>query len=228
MTTFSGKEGLCTLTSNQLKFGTSRACKFLWTNAFAGILLQWIIMMFGFKKRKKTADEINRFLSLLEENPGDTKSRLMVANLCLESGDQKTAVMEYHTAANQLSAEGLDLEPIAIYRKILSLDAVPLTPESSASLQQAEELLAKAKGIYEGILQVGSKEAESHDRDDHEREDDSEPAPIEILRDPSQAHVVPKIGSSERAEEQSPNQEDSSSGTSQSGALRESYRVGGD
>ncbi len=212
---------------NPLEFGTSRACKFSWTNAFAGILLQWIIMMFGFKKRKKTPDEINRLLSLLEENPGDTKSRLMLANLYLESDDQKTAVKEYHTAANQLNIEGLDLEPIAIYRKILSLDAVPLTPESSASLQQAEEFLAKAKRIYQGILQVSSKKVESHDRDDHEREDDSEPAPIETLRDPSQDQVVPKIGSSERAEEQSSNQEDSSSGTSQSGPLRESYRVDG-
>jgi len=196
--------------------------------------------IFGFRKKSKIADEINGLLKLLEENPEDVKSRLMLANLYLETGDQETAIKEYHATAKQLSAEGLDLEPIAIYKKIFSLDGISLTEKSLASVQEAEELLVKARKTYEEILQVESQDgeakeaSESHERGDDLQEeeiprgDDSEPVAIEVLAGPSQDQAVPKIESSESHEKHSPNQETSSLGTSPSGALRESYCDGGD
>ena len=94
--------------------------------------------IFGFRKERKIANEINRLPSLLEENPEDAKSRLMLTNLYLETGDQETAIKEYHVAAKQLTAEGLDLEPIAIYKKILSLDGISLTEKSLAYFEEWE------------------------------------------------------------------------------------------
>jgi hypothetical protein len=94
----------------------------------------------------------------------------------------------------------LDLEPIAIYKKLRSLDAISLTKEASASFQEAEGLLLKAKKTYEEIFQINLKEDEAGEhqptcipnrKDALERpeipeSDDPEPIPIEMLVERSQ------------------------------------------
>jgi tetratricopeptide (TPR) repeat protein len=139
--------------------------------------------LFPFRRRKKITDEINRLRRVVEENPRDSNSRLTLAGLYLETDDQETAAKEYQAVAEQLSAEGLDLEPIAIYRKILTLDAVVLTDTSLATAQEAENLLSRAKEAYEDAFRGGTQS----DRAKMDAEpDDSTPVPIEAILDPSQ------------------------------------------
>jgi tetratricopeptide (TPR) repeat protein len=178
---------------------------------------------FGFKKKHKLANEINRLFGLLKENPDDTKSRLRLANLCLQVGDEKTAIKQYCGAAKQLGAEGLYLEPIAIYRKILSLDSISLVKGSLATIQKAEEHLAKARMAYEEVFQREAQDHEAQhtqecqDRENEERGDDreteeissandSESVPVEVVPDPPQDEAVSRPGVFARAEDIPPDQ----------------------
>ncbi len=200
--------------------------------------------IFGFGKKKKPADEIKRILNILKENSEDIKSRLMLANLYLQSGDQQMAAKEYHAAAKELSVQASDLEIMAIYKKILSLDGINLTEKALRSAREAEQLIMEARKIYEAVLQVEqsdeAKEAsESHKQDDSERGDDinqegissgydSEPVPIETLLEPSQEQAVSQIEPSQRPEKHPPGEKTSSLGTSPSNTLGESDRDDGD
>jgi len=163
--------------------------------------------LFPFRRRKKITDEINRLRRVVEENPRDSNSRLTLAGLYLETDDLETAAKEYQAVAEQMSAEGLDLEPIAIYRKILTLDAVVLTDTSLATAQEAENLLSRAKEAYEDAFRGGTqsdrakmdaepmdgekrnakeKEGSETEHRGHHGTDDSTPVPIEAILDPSQ------------------------------------------
>jgi len=153
-------------------------------------------------------------------------------------GNQESAIREYQTAARQLSAEDFDLEPIAIYKKILSLDTLSLSKESLASLQEAEELLLRARKAYEEIFEIeprddeAKKASEAYCPDSQERRedlekmeiphiDDSEPVPIEMLLASSQDQGVPEVGPEENPEDHFPDQETSVSGASLSLGLGE-------
>jgi tetratricopeptide (TPR) repeat protein len=157
--------------------------------------------MFGFGKKDTIADEIKQILSTLEAQPNDTKSRLKLASLYLRSGDQETAVEHYREAADQLSAEGSYLEPIAIYQKILSLDGFSLTQTALAAVREAEGLLAKARKTYEKIFQVDSLGNEAREtsespyeldqegknapeREEAASDDHGRSTPIELVPDP--------------------------------------------
>ncbi len=180
---------------------------------------QWIIKVFWGEGNKVT-DEMNRLLNRLEKNPADTENRMRLAELHLQNGDQKSAFREYQRAAKQLSTGGSDLEPIAIYKKLRSLDAISLTKEASASFQEAEGLVLKAKKTYEEIFQTNLKEDEagehkptciSHQKDALERpeipeSDNPEPIPIEMLVERSQNSREP----AERPHRPEPGQETSS------------------
>jgi tetratricopeptide (TPR) repeat protein len=187
---------------------------------------QWMMKMFGFRRKNEVATEIKRLRSLLEKNPEDSKSRLTLANLYLRAGDQETAVKEYHASAKQLGAEGLGLESIAIYKKILSLDGISLTRESLASVEEAEELLAKARGAYEEVFQTEPRDntakeaAEAHCRGRTETEkdpektetpsgDDSEPVFTEMPQMSSQDQVGSEMPPCDNPEEDSPDLEPS-------------------
>jgi len=180
--------------------------------------------MFGFGRKNRPANEINRLLGLLKEDPKDTKNRLTLANLYLQAGDQEMAMNAYLAAAKQLSAEGLDLEPIAIYKKILSLDARFLTKVTSATVQEAEELLLRARRAYEQAFQMESQDDEAKEAPElyhganHERKDDPakdgiptgdgcESVPIEIPPAQSDDETVPTSEPYENPEGESPHQE---------------------
>lgn len=183
--------------------------------------------MFGFKKKDDLPNEINRLLTHLEENPGDTESRLTLANLYLQAGDQETAIKEYHAVAKELKAEGLNLEPIAIYKKILNLQGISLTKGSQAAVQQAEELLEKATKAYEEAFQIEPqgdevdeasepRQGDRHEtRDDLEKEeipcrDDPETVPAEVTLDLPQDQAIPTVGALEDPEDHPPDHENSS------------------
>jgi tetratricopeptide (TPR) repeat protein len=163
----------------------------------------------GLGKNKKTVREIRRLINILEKNPEDTKIRLTLANLYLENGDEETAISEYHAAAQQLSAEGLDLEPIAIYRKILNLDSTSLAEKSFVSIQKAERLVLIAKRTYEDILGLRSTGEVALDDSAPENGLRVEETLTGDLRD----STISQPGICESPEEQSPNQEDTSSST---------------
>ncbi len=166
--------------------------------------------MFGFKKKDDLPDEINRLLTHLEKNPGDTESRLTLGNLYLQAGDQETAIKEYHAVAKELRAEGLNLEPIAIYKKILDLQGISLTKGSQAAVQQAEEFLEKATKAYEEAFQIEPqgdevdepsepRQGDRHEtRDDLEKEeipcrDDPETVAAEVTLDLAQDQAIPTV-----------------------------------
>ncbi|NIS70237.1 MAG: hypothetical protein GTO12_15240 [Proteobacteria bacterium] len=192
---------------------------------------QWIIKVFWGEGNKVTG-EMNRLLNRLKENPADTANRMRLAELYLQNDDQKSAFREYQKAAKQLSTGGFDLEPIVIYKKLRSLDALSLTKEASASFQEAEGLLLKAKKTYEEIFRTNLKEDEAKEvqptlipnrKDALERpeigeSDDSEPIPIEMLVERSQDSREP----AERPHRPSPEQEASSATPLPSAGLSDS------
>lgn len=193
-------------------------------------LFNRITMAFGSRDKDNASDEFSHLLSVLEEDPTNTGTRARLEDLHLGAGDQKSAIREYRRAAKHLGAEGLDLESIAIYKKILSLDGFSLNIEALASLQNAEELLIKARRAYEKTIKIQHRENEpqkalearqrnfperkgNREKVDIPEKDDSEPVPIEMLLDRSQ-----DLGSRvERFEEHSPEQEDFSSADLPSG-----------
>lgn len=176
---------------------------------------QWIMRVFG-KEENGTANEIDGLLSLLERNPADTVGQTRPAEPYSPAADQEFAGREYQAAANHLSADGFDLEAIAIYKRLLNSSGVSLTREASASLEEAEDLLMRAKRAYEAALQTNPQNDEvdestgayqqttSERRADPERleipeKEEAEPIPIEMLLDRSQDSKAPN----ERVEEYS-------------------------
>jgi tetratricopeptide (TPR) repeat protein len=197
-----------------------------------------------FRRKRKINAEINQLLRLLEENPEDVKSRLTLANLYLETDDQKKALEEYGTAVRQLRVEGSDLEAIATCKKILTLDGLSLPENSSASVEQAEQLIVKAREVYEEVLQLGPRvrakgASESYSSDNHEKSEDAgaeeipregggESVPFEVVPEVSGNQAWFETGSFESAGDQSLNHQDASSGTSPPGDVIASYRDDGD
>ena len=160
--------------------------------------------MLGFKRKRKRVDQLEKLRRHLEENPEDSESRLILANLYLKAGNQEAAIEEFHAAVRHLSTKGLDLEPIAIYKRVLSLDGIPMSMESLARMHEAEEFIARAKTAYEEIFRAtfqkdtiegasGISPVDNHVRDDKRDKqkstgkDDSRPVPIETLLELSQA-----------------------------------------
>jgi tetratricopeptide (TPR) repeat protein len=125
--------------------------------------VQGRIEMFGFLKRGKPAGELDRLSQHLQETPDDTECRMRFADLCLQTGDQSTAIKQYRIAAKQLAAAGLSFESIGIYRRILTLIDVFLTGQYRASLEKAEQLLAEAQNAYEVAFDVWSPDEEPHE-----------------------------------------------------------------
>lgn len=74
--------------------------------------------MFVFRKKNKDGKKIDQLLSLLEKDPENTKNRLRLADFYLRTGDKKSAIREYQTAAKYLSGEGFNLKAISVYKKI--------------------------------------------------------------------------------------------------------------
>ncbi|NIQ40091.1 MAG: hypothetical protein GTN81_16130 [Proteobacteria bacterium] len=197
-----------------------------------------------FRKKRKINAEINELLRLLEENPEDVKSRLTLANLYLETDDQKKALEEYRAAVRQLRVEGSDLEAIAICKKILTLDGCSLPENSSALIEQAEQLIIKAREAYEEVLQLGSRvrakgTSESYSPDEDEKSEDggaeeiphereAELRPLEAVPEVSENHAWPDIGSFESAGDQSLNYQDASPGTAPSDVVMPSESDDGD
>jgi tetratricopeptide (TPR) repeat protein len=175
------------------------------------------VKIFPFKRKRKIATEIERFCALLEENPGDVESRLKLAHLYHRVGAQKSAMREYWNAATKLSAEGLDLEAIATYQQILTLDHIFPDKQSTEAAQEAEDLLILARKAYERVLSETSQEmgpTESSDlhhpirqpRDDNAKweettdRNDDEPVPIEMLLDSSSDQEVPRTSPHEKSD----------------------------
>ena len=184
--------------------------------------------MLGFRKKTRAGDEIDRLHNAPEENPEDTRSKRILANLYLENGDQEKAIREYHTAAEQLSTEGLDLEPIAIYRKILSLGSPAVAEKSLASVREAEKLLSRAKRAYEEILGVGSTDDMVNEDPERPRDLQEElisigdrPVRLDMPRDQPEDSPMSQIRSFEG---QSPSRESSSPGASPSIVLKDASR----
>jgi tetratricopeptide (TPR) repeat protein len=180
--------------------------------------------LFGFKRKKKTADEISRLGSLLDQNPEDSESRLALAHLYVQVGDYDKAYGEYRTAARVLSAQGADLESIAIYKKILSIVGSSLPEDSLAAVRKADQLLVETKDAYERVFKMESRDGQSRepsepyqdatgDRKDEKEEGsstaNSEPVPLEILQEPSQDQVVEEMPQDEEPEKEFMNQETS-------------------
>jgi tetratricopeptide (TPR) repeat protein len=166
--------------------------------------------IFGFRKKTKIADEINRLPSLLQKSPTETLNRIKRANEYLEAGDQESALREYQKAAEDLAAEELDLEAIAIHKNILSLAGVSLSRKSLALIEEAEALLGRARKIYEtvfeaesqvdGVLQFskapgqqGFNGTDGRDKPDSPGRNAPQPTPIERILDLSRDLAGPEI-----------------------------------
>jgi len=120
--------------------------------------------MFVFRKKNKPSKEIDQLLSLLENDPENTKNRVRLADLYLRAGAKKSAIREYQKAATYLSEEGFNLKAISIYKKIVSLDGMSLSSyKSLASLYTAEGFLAEARRTYEKVLQVKPRDEETQE-----------------------------------------------------------------
>lgn len=196
--------------------------------------------IFGTRKKNKDVDEINRLLGRLEENPADTESRVKLADLYLQAGDQKSAIWQYQTAAEQLTALGFDLESITIYKTILTLDGGSLDKRSLASFEKAEELLVKARKAYEKAFHIKPQEEASgkaseglgqERRDGPEKvenldTDGSEPVATEMLQGESHHQGVAEVPPDETSEGHSPDQKASLSGNSGFGRVDESDSEG--
>lgn len=192
--------------------------------------------IFGLRKKSKVVDETNRLLGRLEENPADTESRVKLADLYLEAGDHESAIWQYQTAAEQLSALGLDLESMTIYKRIFTLDGGSLGKRSLASFEKAEELLVKARKAYEKAFHIKLQEEASREaseslgrerRDGPEKvenldTDGSEPIANEMLQAESHRQGVAEMPPDEISGGGSPEQKASVSGNLGSGSVDES------
>ncbi len=181
-------------------------------------ILDWGMKRNGFKKENKVFKEINSLLGLLEKKPADTETRLRLADLYLQAGDQASAIKAYLTAAKYLSAADFHLEAISIYQKILSLDGFSLNQKSLVSLEEAETLLIRTREAYEKVFQPEPQDEETKGasdvkpRDRRERradrdrgvtpdQDTSAPVPVGILLDEPYKEGISQMVSDEGPEE---------------------------
>ncbi|NIQ37736.1 MAG: tetratricopeptide repeat protein [Proteobacteria bacterium] len=118
--------------------------------------------MFAFRKKNKNNKELDKLIDLLQKDPENTKNRLKLADHYLRSGDKKSAIQEYQTAASHLSEEGFNLKAIAIYKKVLTLGSTSLgNHKSLAALYTEEGLIAEARRTYEKILHIRPEDEET-------------------------------------------------------------------
>ncbi len=118
--------------------------------------------------------DIKGLVRALDENPEDTESRVKLAGLYVETGDRESAIQQYQIAAEQLSAHDFDLESIAVYKRILTLDGGSLSKRSLAAFERAEELLGKARKAYEKAFQTKTREDVSREASEVPRQKEGE------------------------------------------------------
>lgn len=111
--------------------------------------------MFGLRRKNKGGGKIDHLLSLVGQEPENTKYRLRLADLYVRAGDRESAIREYQKVAKYLREEGFNLKAISIYKRIFTLGGMSLDDyRCLGSLYAEEGLIVEARRTYERILQI--------------------------------------------------------------------------
>ncbi|HEV2498460.1 MAG TPA: tetratricopeptide repeat protein [Terriglobia bacterium] len=94
--------------------------------------------------QRKLPQAIKQYQAIIEQDPQDLPLRNIVGDLWVREGNAREAVREFHTLAESYTREGFILKAIAIYKKIVKLDA-----DSPAALVRLAELYAGQKFSHE-------------------------------------------------------------------------------
>jgi tetratricopeptide (TPR) repeat protein len=188
--------------------------------------------MFTFRKKNKDGERTEQLLRLVKQDPDNVKNRLRLADHCLRTGDRKSAIVEYRSAAQYLQREGFNLKAISMYKKLFSLNAMSLNDYKSLAVIYGESgLFVEARKTYQEILRIepndqealtalGRLEEEGKIPSVQETEhqlgtmdtvtgDDSDAVPIETLLAPSELDTIQAVPSGEPIEAE-PRKTDSS------------------
>jgi len=179
--------------------------------------------MFAFRKKNKDGERTEQLLRLVKQDPDNAKNRLRLADHYLRTGDRKSAILEYRSAAQYLQREGFNLKAISIYKKLFSLDPMSLNDYRSLAVIYGESgLFVEARKTYREILRIDPNDQEALkalrrleedgeippvQETEHQLEgidtvtmDDSDAVPIETLLAPSEEDRIRAVPSGEPVE----------------------------
>src|SRR5579859_61398 len=78
--------------------------------------------------QRKIPQAINQYLAIAQQDPNDLPLHNMIGDLWVREGNIGEALREFHTLADAYTREGFTLKAIAIYKKIVKLDAQSPAP----------------------------------------------------------------------------------------------------
>lgn len=98
---------------------------------------------------------IKEYLKQIEASPKDKRLHLKLGDLYLKNGEKEKAIDEYLKAGGLHAEEDLNIQAIAIYKKVVSIDPVHIEAlHRTGTLYVKEGFLGNAKSCYERILQI--------------------------------------------------------------------------
>jgi len=169
------------------------------------------------EKNPKASEETGRIIDPLGDNPDGRRIRTGPQGSSSPIPDQSSTIQQYMREAEGFAKDGLTFESIAVYRKILSLDALTLSKRSLASMNKAEKLLQEVRRLYEKVFESDDRETRNalkttsrgseilhhpKTRDESPEEEiseseASEPVPIETLLEPCEDQPATQLPTDE-------------------------------
>lgn len=105
---------------------------------------------------------IKEYLKQIEASPKDKRLHLKLGDLYLKNGEKEKAVDEYLKAGELHAEEDLNIQAIAIYKKVVSIDPVHIEVlHRTGTLYVKEGFLGNAKTCYETILQISPNDQQA-------------------------------------------------------------------
>ncbi len=105
---------------------------------------------------------IKEYLKHIEISPKNIRLHLKLGDLYLKNGEKEKAVDEYLKAGELHAEEDLNIQAIAIYKKVVSIDPKDIEAlHRMGTLYVKEGFLGNAKSCYERILQISPSDQQA-------------------------------------------------------------------
>ncbi len=105
---------------------------------------------------------IKEYLKHIETSPKNKRLHLKLGDLYLKDGEKERAVDEYLKAGELHAEEDLNIQAIAIYKKVVSIDPEHIEAlHRMGALYVEEGFLGNAKSCYERILQISPSDQQA-------------------------------------------------------------------
>ena len=107
---------------------------------------------------------ISEYQKVVEAEPRELRIHLKIAELYLKKGDKASAVAEYTKVAESYTADGFNLQAIAVYKQILKIDpSIHDIYTRLADLYKKQGLIADALAQYKIVIGNYEKEGKARE-----------------------------------------------------------------